>query len=105
DEPLQKWFEEKVPKTKVDSNFIENALNEEELNFKPMAKTIWLGKAPQVEYFTQSKKGMSREMATLIFASKSGTHQIQILKQQADWLLPTLEKISVNNLKVFTLKE
>src|SRR5690606_33397815 len=65
----------------------------------------WLGKAPQVEYFTQSKKGMSREMATLIFASKSGTHQIQILKQQADWLLPTLEKISVNNLKVFTLKE
>ncbi|RYY67893.1 MAG: radical SAM protein, partial [Chitinophagaceae bacterium] len=107
EEPLQKWFEMKVPKTKVDPGFIENALNndDDELNFRPTAKVIFLGKQPSVEYFTQSKKGMQREMATLDFASKAGTHQIQILKQPADWLLSTLKKISVHSMKVWTLKE
>lgn len=106
DEPLQKWFEMKVPKTKVDPGFIENALNnDEELYFKANAKLTWLGKQPSLEYFTQSKKGMQREMATLSFISKSGTHQVQLLKQQADWLVPMLEKISVRNIKIYTLKE
>jgi radical SAM superfamily enzyme YgiQ (UPF0313 family) len=106
DEPLQKWFETRVPKTKVDPGFIENALNtDEELSFKPSAKVVWLGKQPAVEYFTQSKKGMSREMATLTFTSKSATHQVQLLKQQADWLLSIIDSIHVNNIKMLTLKE
>lgn len=106
DESLQKWFENKVPKTKVDPAFIENALmSDDDLHFKPTAKVLYTGKQPSVEYFTQSKKGMSREMATLQFTSKSGSHQIQLLKQQADWLIATLDKIHVSNLKVFTLKE
>jgi len=106
DEPLQKWFESKVPKTKVDPAFIENALmSADDLHFKPTAKVVYTGKQPSVEYFTQSKKGMSREMATLQFTSKSGSHQIQLLKQQADWLIAILDKIHVSNLKVYTLKE
>ena len=106
EEPLQKWFEQKVPKTKVEPGFIENALmNEEGLGFKPNAKVIFMGRQPSVEYFTQSKKGMSREMATLLFVSKIGTHQIQLLKQQADWLIGILDKIKVSAIKVYSLKE
>ena len=106
EDPLHKWFDFKIPKTTVPSNYIEDALNNaDELSFKSTAKVVWLGKHPSVEYFTQSKKGMQREMATVTFITKTATQQVQILKTQADWLIPTLEKISVNNLKTFTVKE
>jgi radical SAM superfamily enzyme YgiQ (UPF0313 family) len=106
DDPLQKWFEFKVPKTSVESNYIENALFQDvDLSFKPNAKIVWLGKTPTCEYYTQSKKGMQREMATLVFASKTSDLQIQILKTHADWLIPMLEKLSISQPKTYTLKE
>jgi hypothetical protein len=106
DEPLQKWFEDKVPRTKIASDFIEKALLENELNsFKPNAKIIFLGNIPTVEYFTQSKKGYSREMAKLVFFNKRSTQEIQILKTNADWLLEILPQLSINNEKQITLQQ
>ena len=106
DEPLQKWFNEKVPRTKVPPSFIENALNENELNlFKPSAKIIFLGNIPSVEYFTQTKKGNSREMATLTFINQRNTQQIQITKIQADWLLTVLPLLTLTSEKQITLGE
>ena len=106
DESLNKWFDFKVPKTTVAPAYIEQALiNEETVLFKGTSKIIWLGTAPSVEYFTQSKKGMQREMAILTFMSKPATQQIQILKTQADWLMPVLEKLQIDNLKTYTLQE
>ena len=66
---------------------------------------VWLGMPPKVEYFTQSKRGMQREMAILSFIGKKNTQQIQLLKTHADWFVPMLEKLSVANLKTFTLQE
>jgi hypothetical protein len=104
DEPLQKWFDEKVPKTKIPPTFIENALNEYEMNsFKPNAKIIFLGNMPTVEYFTQTKKGNSREMATLTFLNNRNTQQIQILKLQAHWFIKQLPLLSVFAEKPVTL--
>ncbi|HSN62410.1 MAG TPA: radical SAM protein, partial [Ferruginibacter sp.] len=106
EDPLHKWFDFKIPKTTVPPGYIENALNDDEtLSFKASSKMIWLGKPPSCEYFTQSKKGMQREMATLTFISKTATQQIQILKAQADWLIPMLEKLSIQNIKTFALQE
>lgn len=106
DEPLHKWFEFKTPKTLVTPGYIEEALSVEELSaFKPNSKVLWLGKPPVCEFYTQSKKGMQRGMATLTFTSKSGNMQIQILKTQAEWLVPTLEKISINNVQTLTLQD
>ena len=106
EDPLHKWFDFKIPKTTVLPDYIENALNDDEtLSFKASSKMIWLGKPPSCEYFTQSKKGMQREMATLTFISKTATQQIQILKAQADWLIPMLQKLSVQQMKTFTLQE
>jgi hypothetical protein len=106
DDPLQKWFDFKIPKTKVSPDYIEQILNEpEEPSCKPNAKIIWLGNTPSVEYFTQSKKGMQREMATLSFIGKKNMQQAQVLKSHADWLVEMLEKLSVNNLKTFSLQE
>ncbi len=106
DEPLQKWFEEKVPRTKIASDFIEKALLENELHtFKPNAKIIFLGNMPTVEYFTQSKKGYSREMAKLGFVNKRNAQEIQILKANADWLLTLLPQLAIQNEKQLTLQQ
>ncbi len=106
DEPLQKWFEQKVPRTKIAPNFIENALVENELIiFKPNAKIIFLGNMPTIEYFTQSKKGYSREMAKIIFYNKRNMQELQILKANADWLKGILSQLLIQNEKQLTLQQ
>ena len=106
DEPLQKWFDHKIPKTKIAPDFILSALNEQELNsLKPSAKIIFTGNIPSVEYFTQSKKGNTREMATLTFINKRHTQQIQVLKQQGEWLVSILPLLNVTNTTQLTLQQ
>ena len=106
DDPLQKWFEIKVPKTKVDPEYIVKALEQGEYHAtKPTSKVVWLGNKISTQYFTQSKKGNTREMATLSFITKKETQQIQIPKAQGDWLANILQQITVHNTKTYTLKE
>ena len=96
DYDLQDWFDFKIPKTKIPSDFIYNCL-EKEQNFstKPNAKIVWLGGKPQTEIFTKSKKGNSWEMMKLTFHNKTQTYDISVNAEEGKWLLDTLEKISV----------
>jgi hypothetical protein len=48
---------------------------------------------------------MQREMATLFFSNNAGENKIQLIKNQAEWLLSILEKTSIYNPKTYTLKE
>ncbi len=106
DDGLQKWFEHKIPKTKVATDFIEHVLISEEGEvFKPTSKIIFIGNMPSVTYFTQSKKGYSREMATLVFETKKSTYEIQLLKANADWLLNKLPSLNIVNEKQTTLQQ
>ena len=105
DDPLQKWFDFKIPKTDVEPNHIEKILLEDALPlFRPSTKMVWLGKTVGSEYYTKSKKGMQREMATITFINKSTSLVIDIPKQDADWLLSTLEKMSIAD-RLMTLQE
>ncbi len=106
DHPLQKWFEFKVPKTTIQPDHIIKSLEEESyVTHKPTAKVIWMGKKPALELFTKSKKGNTWEMASLRFVNMQETSEIKVSKEQGIWLLDTLEKLSVNNLKTHTLQE
>ena len=107
---LQEWFDFKIPKTKIPTDFISNALEEEEdcfvpRNDKPTSKILWLGGKPFVEHFTKSKKGNSWEMTALTFHDKKESFTIQTGKKEGEWLLEILYKISVYNTKTFTFKE
>lgn len=105
DDPLQNWFDFKIPKTDVEPNHIENILLEDSLPlFRPTTKLVWLGKTVGCEYYTKSKKGMQREMATITFINKSTSLVIDIARQDADWLLPMLEKMSMGD-KLMTMQE
>ena len=110
DYELQEWFDFKIPKTKIHSDFIANALEEEEdcfvpRNAKPTAKIVWLGGKPFVEHFTKSKKGNSWAMMTLTFHDKKESFTIQTGKIQGEWLVEMLEKISVSNSKIYSFQE
>ena len=106
DFPLQKWFEEKVPKTTIAPDYIANLLNEEEYtSVKPTAKVVWLGKQPTVEYITKSKKGNTWEMASLTFHSKQSTINIKVNKEEGTWLVNILENLSPAQIKTYTIQE
>jgi radical SAM superfamily enzyme YgiQ (UPF0313 family) len=95
DDPLQKWFDFKIPSTTVDKNYISAILNETDWHpFKPGQKLIWLGNLVAKEKYTQSKKGMQREMCRLSFLRKSRRMSIEIPLLQATWLTDILEKIN-----------
>ncbi|MDI6051010.1 B12-binding domain-containing radical SAM protein [Flavobacterium sp. XS2P24] len=106
DYELQDWFEFKIPKTKISPDFIFDALQEDDdFNIKPTAKIVWLGGKPFTEHFTKSKKGNSWEMMTLTFHDKKESFSIQTNKNEGEWLVEMLQKISVSNAKIYNYQE
>ena len=106
DYPLQEWFEHKVPKTKVDPDFIMKCLSKEEpFLIKPDAKIVWLGTKPLIDYFSKSKKGRQWEMVELKFFNKKDSFSIQLEKDQAEWLLKFLPLAGIDNEEAMTFKK
>jgi hypothetical protein len=106
DYDLQEWFDFTIPKTTIHPDFIFDAL-EEETNFrtKPNAKVVWLGGKPIVKSFTKTKKGNSWEMMSLTFHHKKETFTIQTSLKEGEWLITTLNVISVSNSKTTQFQE
>ncbi|WP_348800385.1 B12-binding domain-containing radical SAM protein [Flavobacterium adhaerens] len=106
DYELQEWFDFKIPRTKIHPDFIFDALQDDNhFNIKPTAKMVWLGGKPDVEYFIKTKKGKSWEMSALTFHDKKQSFTIQTNKNEAEWLVQMLEKLSVSNTKNFSFQE
>ncbi|TCC90528.1 radical SAM protein [Pedobacter frigiditerrae] len=106
DYKLQDWFDFKIPRTTIPSNFIYKALQaDENLNVRPTAKIVWLGGKPTTETFTKSKKGNTWEMMTLNFHSKKETFSIQTNKKEGEWLVSMLNEVAVSNEKTLTFQE
>ena len=99
DYELQDWFDFKIPQTTISPNYITDCIvpRNDDFNIKPSSKIIWIGGKPIAENFTKSKKGNSWEMTKLIFHDKSETLEISLEKTTAEWLVTTLELISVYN--------
>ncbi len=104
DEPLFKWFEMKIPKTSIDSNFIINVLSDDSLqNYKPTTQLIFLGNLPTIEIITKSKKGNQWELASITFETKSTTINIRIDKTQGIWFCELL--FQIKNGRKMNMKE
>ena len=98
DYPLQDWFEFKVPRTKVNEDYIHNVLHENDMfTVKPTAKVVWIGGKPTVSYFTKNKKGRTFETASLTFHDKKESYSIQVNREQGEWLVKLLAQITVNS--------
>jgi hypothetical protein len=106
DYPLQKWFDFKVPKTKVEPDYIAKALEQDEYGTaKATTKVVWLGKQPLVEKYTKSKKGNQWEVSSLTFQGKKETINISVDQPKGVWLANMLQRLSSSNIKTFTLQE
>ncbi len=87
EEPLQNWFDIKIPRTTIAPNFIQKALDQNtEFKIKPQAKLIWLGTEPSIQIKTKSKKGHSWEVAQLTFHNRFHHFEILFEKEQGFWL-------------------
>jgi hypothetical protein len=58
-----------------------------------------------VETFIKSKKGSSWEMMQLIFHQKTHSFEISLEADKGNWLIETLENISVLNEKAKTFQQ
>lgn len=107
DYPLQKWFDFKVPKTTVASDYIVKSLEEEDyVVTKPTARIVYLGKPPIAEYITKSKKGNTWELVSLTFYGKKETLNVKLDKVQGNWLKTILSEIvASNNTSLLTLQD
>ncbi|WP_421939472.1 B12-binding domain-containing radical SAM protein [Pedobacter sp.] len=106
DYELQDWFDFKIPRTKINADFIEKALVDQDLfNIKPTAKVVWIGRQPVIDYFSKTKKGNTWEMATLTFHDKKESFTIQTSKSEGAWLISFLVRIQIAAEKVYTFQE
>jgi hypothetical protein len=104
--PLQDWFDFKIPRTKIDREYIAKALNEDEIQSnKPNAKVVWLGNPPELEISVKTKRGETWESAVLTFQDKKETLSIKVDVPQGKWVLEILEKIAVDNPETLSFEE
>lgn len=104
--PLQEWFEHKVPKTKVNPDYIERILiRDDSYVIKPDSKIVWLGTFPEINSLTKSKKGRQWDVSELKFYDKKGIVNLQITKEQAEWLIKFLQNISPDNKQLISFRE
>jgi hypothetical protein len=94
---LQEWFEFKIPKTSVASDYIVSVLeNEPFATYKPNQKVIWLGSTPVVELYTKNKKGITFEKAKLTFHSKNDFIEMDVDKNVSDFLCEIINELKQN---------
>ncbi|MFK7952745.1 MAG: radical SAM protein [Ekhidna sp.] len=87
DYPLQEWFDFKIPRTTIPSNYIESCLESSALiSTKATARIVWLGGEPQVK-----PKGHKLQ---LIFHDKKESFQISTEKGKGEWLIAVLQRLS-----------
>lgn len=103
---LSEWFDFKIPRTTIAPYYIVSCLEKEnDFSLKPTAKVVWIGGNPIASTFTKSKKGKSREMMQFTFHEKTQSFDITLEKEVGEWLLKTLELISVSNDKLLTIAQ
>jgi radical SAM superfamily enzyme YgiQ (UPF0313 family) len=96
DEPLQFWFDFRVPRPTVPRNLIESALTEPG---KPDAakqnmRVFWLGNAPELRLETRRKKGRETEQAVLTFYEQAEDFELKTAPAVGQWLQQLLTSLA-----------
>ena len=106
DLPLHKWFDFKVPKTKIAADHISKILSEENMTIaKPNARVVWLGNIPHISFSTKSKNGNIWEICSLRFETLTNTINLRMSKEQGNWLISILNILNKNTYPIFTFKQ
>jgi hypothetical protein len=107
EEPVNYWFSFRTPRTTLPPNLITRALNAPVKSdlLKPNSRVLWLGSLPQVQYYTENKKGKTRLMALITFYNKTEDMEINLPEEQAHWLMEIFPNLMTESATPMLLKE
>jgi hypothetical protein len=95
---LSEWFDFKVPKTKIPSDYIHLCLENEQIELmKSTAKPIWLGGIPEISSFTKTKRGMTWENLRMIVHTKTDCVEVTLPKDEGTWFTEQLEQLGIES--------
>lgn len=107
DLPLQKWFDEAVPKTRIPSTYIARFLAEEQDNVPRDGhkRFYWqLPVLPEVRYYERNKKGKSVRTSEFLFRFHDGDQRFQLKADLGKWLENVLIRLSDKSEEPITLQ-
>lgn len=105
-DPLHKWFEEKVPRTTVKPDWIHGVLEAAALQLpKESARVLWLGGPVALQVVSKSKKGATWEEAQLTVVTRRETLTLRLDKEKGEWLADVLPQLSLTAEKRATRAE
>jgi hypothetical protein len=100
---LEKWFDFKIPKTKLPAEFIAKAIDQaESFDLKQGAKLLWLGNVPQV---LETEKASNSKKRKIKFVDRNSEFEIILEEKYVLWLKSLLVQISVKNDKIHSYDE
>ncbi len=106
DLPLQDWFNFKISKTSIHTDYIYNSINQNfENKIKSNARILWMGYPVKIEQFTSNKKGKTRQKSQLLVYTKTETIKIPMDHTISEWLTVQLNQSSIANSNIRTLEK
>ena len=95
DDPLQNWFDFKIPPPKVSPNFIVSALDDERILLpKSTAKIIWGGLQPECSSFQKHKKGRTWPMLHIRVHALNGVIETVLPELEGRWLIDQIKQLT-----------
>jgi hypothetical protein len=95
DDPLQNWFDFKIPHPKVAPNYIMSVLDDERILLpKPTAKIIWGGIQPDFSSFQKQKKGKTWPMLHIRVHALHGVIETVLPEAEGRWLMDQITRLT-----------
>lgn len=95
--PLSKWFDIKVPRTKIHPDYIEAAIHFEENIKRSNAFVVWLGSQAQLLEDSEDE-----ELASIFIPDPREDREFEMSLNLANWLMEILPSLSPGNVVAFT---
>ncbi|MCX8532363.1 B12-binding domain-containing radical SAM protein [Chryseobacterium luquanense] len=106
DIPLQDWFDFKIPKTTIHSDYIHDSLlDEDQFSFKGNSKIIFLAKNVIAENYIKTKKQNSWAYTRITFHLRTNIVKVELEHEKAGWLIKIISENTFDNPKRITLQK
>lgn len=103
---LQSWFDQKIPRTRIPENFIQEILNRpDQVNNRPSARLIYAGIKPQLVQIEKKRKSKQIQLACLQFIHHQGAEELVLPLEKGTWLHAYFDHFLIGSLSVISLKE
>lgn len=95
DYPLQSWFDFKIPKTKIEANYIEKCLETSAIVIpKPSARIYWMGSIGASTLESKTKKIRNLILSNTVVYGNSNTFKLKLPSDKTEWLVAQFARMA-----------